>query len=150
MNTFDYESYPGYYQYEALNSRNPVQRFWHQKKLEFVKAKLGSLDGQKVLDAGCGSGHLCFALADSCKEVIGIDISYNAIEFAQNTRKKLNVSNVTFIKTERDSFPFPSESFDVVIMMELIEHLENPTILLTEALRVLKRRCRLFITTPTY
>lgn len=150
MNTFDYESYSGDYQYRALHGRNPVQRFWHQKKLEFAKEKLGALHGKKILDVGCGSGHLCFALAGSCKEIIGIDISQHAIEFAQNMKQKLNLSNVIFMKTDPDSFPFQSESFDAVIMMELVEHLENPAFLLAEALRVLKKNGRIFITTPNY
>lgn len=53
------------------------------------------------------------------------------------------------LNLERDPFPFPSETFDLVLCMEVLEHLvHSPTHMLAEAHRVLKPGGRLFISTP--
>jgi len=53
------------------------------------------------------------------------------------------------LNLERDPFPFPPETFDLVLCMEVLEHLvHSPTHMLAEAHRVLRPGGRLFISTP--
>lgn len=54
------------------------------------------LSGMRVLDAGCGVGLYTLYMADSAKEVIGIDHSLRRIEVADGTRQALGYENVRF------------------------------------------------------
>jgi glycosyltransferase involved in cell wall biosynthesis/2-polyprenyl-3-methyl-5-hydroxy-6-metoxy-1,4-benzoquinol methylase len=78
--------------------------------------------GNSVLDIGCGNGALTFQIAKkTCAPVLGIDISKANIDTA-----KLNFAagNITYrfgdITTD-----LPNEHFDVVVMSNVLEHLEN-------------------------
>ena len=49
-----------------------------------------------VLDVGCGTGKYALAVSDSCKKVIGIDLSSKMIEIAKKKMNETNVTNVEF------------------------------------------------------
>ena len=57
-------------------------------------------DGSSVIDVGCGTGRLCFQLADKCSKVTGVDLSSKNISVANNILSGQNFSNVNFIHTD--------------------------------------------------
>lgn len=87
----------------------------------------------KVLDVGCNDGTFIQLLKEkrSC-DVVGVDISDVAIEAAK--KKGLNVSY-----GDVEKLPFEDHSFDVVICMEVLSHLFDPSKALKEIRRVLKK-----------
>jgi len=74
---------------------------------------------KKVLDASCGCGFGTDILYDICKDILGVDISEEAIEYA---RKRYR-GRFEVIDLDRD---FPGEDFDIVVSFETMEHLDNP------------------------
>jgi len=67
--------------------------------------------------------------------------------FANQPRQE--VYSFAHFNIEQEPFPFPNSSFDVVLLCEVLEHLQNdPIRVLLEIKRVLKRRGRLILTTP--
>lgn len=90
-------------------------------------------DNSKVLDIGCNSGEFMRLLRDKkgCK-VSGAEISVSMIDICK--AKGLNV-----VLCDADKLPFPDESFDVVILMEVLEHFHEPVPYLQEIRRVLKK-----------
>lgn len=88
--------------------------------------------GSKVLDVGCNSGEFMKILRDGkgC-DVVGVDISTNALKLAR--KKKLKVYNAT-----AEKLPFPDQSFDAVIMREVLVHIHEPVKALKEIRRVLR------------
>jgi 2-polyprenyl-6-hydroxyphenyl methylase/3-demethylubiquinone-9 3-methyltransferase len=89
----------------------------------------------KVLDMGCGAGFLTHDLAKLGHEVIGVDLSEKSLEVA----KKLDPTRqVRYLQANVTAVPSPSESFDVVCAMDLLEHVENPSAIVKEASRLLK------------
>ncbi len=148
---FDYDSYEGSYQYDALNSKNLVKKFWHKNKLTLIEKKLILKKTYKILDVGCGSGNLCFFLAKKCEKIVGIDISKNAINFAKDMKQKLSIHNCDFIKvSETKDFPFKKDYFDIIFLSEIIEHLDKPSNIIKKSLNVLKKKGVIFLTTPNY
>jgi SAM-dependent methyltransferase len=88
--------------------------------------------GSRVLDVGCNSGEMMKLLRDAkgC-DVMGVDVSTNALKLAR--KKKLKVYNAT-----AEKLPFLDDSFDVVILREVLVHIHEPVKALKEIRRVLR------------
>jgi SAM-dependent methyltransferase len=90
-------------------------------------------DKVRLLDVGCGSGWSTFAFARSGYDATGIDLNANAFEPAPGHGLTLREGSATDI-------PFHSNSFDVVVSYQCIEHVPNPQKALDEMSRVCKPR----------
>jgi SAM-dependent methyltransferase len=97
------------------------------------------LGGGAVLDAPCGEGALSAALQKEGFEVTSLDINPKA-GATLGTRFQVADLNRTL--------PVADDSFDLVLSVEGIEHLENPHFFLREVNRVMKAGGRLILTTP--
>jgi 2-polyprenyl-3-methyl-5-hydroxy-6-metoxy-1,4-benzoquinol methylase len=106
-----------------------------------------SPDGQKVriLDLGCGNGSFSNTLAELGYMVLGIEESASGIEIAQQ-----NYPNCQFRQGSIYDLSDPAikHSFDVVIAVEVVEHLSNPRALVTAAKYYLKPEGKFLLTTP--
>ena len=78
-------------------------------------------EGNTVLDVGCGNGFLAYDVAKKAKRVVGIDINKKNIEFAKKHYKR---GNLEFIVGDATKYQF-NESFDVIILSNVLEHIEN-------------------------
>lgn len=90
-------------------------------------------NGSTVLDIGTNSGEFMKMLVDGNRGITvkGVDISDVAVEAAKN--KGLDV-----IKGDGENLPFPDNSFDYVVLMEVLSHVHDPKKVLKEIKRVLK------------
>lgn len=100
---------------------------------------LGLPPSAKILDAPCGPGDLAIALDKAGFETWGADIESGAQEFLGERFRIVDLAT---------ALPWTDESFDLLICVEGIEHLENRFSFLREAHRVLRRDGILLITTP--
>jgi SAM-dependent methyltransferase len=107
--------------------------------------KLADIHGSvKVLDVACKHAFLLDLLQEkhlAC-DYYGIDISEKVIE---NLRDKKGTFKVCDVMHE---LPFEDRTFDYIFCLELIEHVENPTLLLNQLKRVLKDDGVLILSTP--
>jgi SAM-dependent methyltransferase len=118
---------------DHLEYSNNYARFRMLKKL---------CDGfESVLEVGCATGHIISRI--EAKRKAGVDVSKVAIFLAKKRHK-----NVEFKVANATKLPFDDKSFDVVILPELIEHLNkrNAIKAIKEASRVAKNK--IIITTP--
>ncbi len=138
----------GEYQYRACHSGWAPQRFWHRAKyLEAVRA-LDVREGDRILDAGCGSGVLAELLARrKGTDVLGLDANPRAIEFASRTFKRRNLAFRTAWLEETD---LPESRFDKIVSLEVLEHLtlEQEQRTLTSFHRLLAPAGLLVVSTP--
>lgn len=106
---------------------------------KFVKSKV-------VLDDGCGTGYgSFFVLKAQPNEVIGIDISVDAIAYA---KKKYRQPRLTFLVGDGTNLPFADETFHVVISSQVVEHIVGYETYIREIVRILKNDGILLISTP--
>ena len=96
-----------------------------------------------VLDIGCGLGYGSKMLHDKGISVYGIDISPNAIDYA-----KEHYPGPVYACCPAENLPFEAKYFDSVVAFEVLEHVSNPSQMLTEVHRVLKEQGSLFVSTP--
>lgn len=101
---------------------------------------------KKVLDVACGTGYGSkYLLSQGAKEVVGVDISDEAIKYA---RQHYTDDKLIFLKADATNLSFPESFFDVVVSFETIEHLENYQKYLSEINRILKTDGILLISSP--
>jgi len=114
--------------------------------LPVIEENLRGYESAAVLDLGCGNGYLAGKVSELGHEVTGCDYSASGIEWARSEREgvKLFQHDIT-TSAMPDEF---TNSFDVVISSEVIEHLLLPRRLIESALGVLKPGGLLVISTP--
>jgi 2-polyprenyl-6-hydroxyphenyl methylase / 3-demethylubiquinone-9 3-methyltransferase len=98
----------------------------------------------RVLDIGCGAGLLSNVLAKHQHQVTGIDLSEKSLHIAQ---KYDDTSSVQYLQANAYSLPFSNGSFDAVCALDILEHVEEPQLLISEAARVLKPKGLFFFHT---
>ena len=107
--------------------------------------------GSDVLDIGCSQGIASILLAREGHRVIGIDREHEAIRAARERLDEEEAQvreRVEFRVGEGRAVGFPSDSFDAVLLGEVLEHQLDPWKLLGEARRVLRAGGRIVLTTP--
>lgn len=108
-------------------------------KEHFVKPMQGLMGPEmRVLDYGCGPGTFMSLIADFCDEIVGVDISQEFVDTTNDLFKELNIENGKAVKVNDAKMDFPDSSFDMVLMVDTIHHIENIQGNLEEAMRVLK------------
>lgn len=104
------------------------------------------VNGKDVLDVACGEGYGSALLAASARHVTGADISADVVEEARKTYARHN--NLQFVHGNAAVLPFASQSFDVVVSFETIEHHDRHEEMLAECARVLRPDGLLILSSP--
>ena len=92
--------------------------------------------GKVVLDVASGEGYGSALLAGQAGNVIGVDLNQAAAEHAKKTYGHL--PNLSFVVADCRSIPIGSESVDLIVSFETIEHIERQDELIKEFVRVLR------------
>ena len=105
------------------------------------------VEGKRVLDIASGEGYGSYWISEKAKEVIGVDISEEAILHAQ---LKYQRSNLSFQKGSVAEIPLADNSVDVIVSFETIEHVDEKLqkLFLKEVKRVLHKDGIFILSTP--
>ena len=120
--------------FDKYRSTNPIHQWLMRGFLGSVLELLGSIEYGSVLEVGCGPGDLATRILPPQVDYLGIDIDEAEIETARNRYPQL-----TFQVGSAYELPLESNSFDLVIACEVLEHLEDPAKALAEIDRGAKR-----------
>lgn len=115
----------------------------NQLRLKFLENSC-SLKGKRILDVGCGGGIFSEALALKGATVTGIDVNADLIAVAASHALDNKIS-IQYESTLIEDFDAPA--FDIVVCMELLEHISNPALLINHCARLLKSGGALFLST---
>ena len=144
--SFDYDSIPvGYYD-AVYSRRRGIQSKWHH--LKFARFHREMIGVRRHLDIGCGPGTFIGSF-DAAQDSVGVDIAEPQIAYA---KERYGGRGRDFQRIELGPLPFDDASFDLVTIIELIEHLppEENDSLIRESMRVLAPDGVLLVSTPNY
>jgi 2-polyprenyl-3-methyl-5-hydroxy-6-metoxy-1,4-benzoquinol methylase len=109
----------------------------HQLTLEMVAA--GGLEtNARILDVGCGPGHLVFDLDRMGFQVTGLDVAPAMIDLCRQHAQALKTEIPRFVTGDVENTGLPSGSFDAVTALGVIEYMESDSPMLREMHRVLR------------
>lgn len=91
--------------------------------------------GTRVLDMGCGDGAIALAFAECGADVVAVDRDPYRIN---NTRELTSHASVKILLADAMASPFPTACFDVVLMVDVLEHVDGPAELLASVARILR------------
>jgi glycosyltransferase involved in cell wall biosynthesis/ubiquinone/menaquinone biosynthesis C-methylase UbiE len=130
----------------TFKNHTQYTRYEDIKRLRFIENEMAkkNLKNIKILDVGCGNGNIAMQLGNSGNEVLGIDISEEAIEKAKQNN---SLSNVTFKHLAVEALAVENK-FDVIVCSEVLEHLHQPEIVVASLEQRLAKDGLLIITVP--
>ncbi|MET0385795.1 MAG: class I SAM-dependent methyltransferase [Polyangiales bacterium] len=118
------------------NSTNPIQRALIDHFLKRVADLVKARQPREILDVGCGEGYVLKALraAGVTCPMRGIDLSESAIADA-----RINVPDAQFDVVDAAELLSRGERYDIVLMLEVLEHLPDPARVLSLVTGIAKR-----------
>jgi 2-polyprenyl-6-hydroxyphenyl methylase/3-demethylubiquinone-9 3-methyltransferase len=120
-------------QFKPLHVFNPVRiGFIRDTILQHLGRDGGGLrplEGVRLLDIGCGGGLLCEPLTRLGAQVVGIDAAERNIEVAR-LHALQSALEIDYRATTAEALVEQGESFDVVLSMEVVEHVADPDLFL--------------------
>lgn len=125
---------------KKYTSKNPLIRFVIHKfvsDLFSIIKRIKLPDKPMVLDAGCGNGFILrFIRKKFSYSLCGLDISKKTLRYSRKLNLKIPLFQASITK-----IPFADETFDLVINLQVLEHLYNPIFAVKELKRVSKKYC---------
>lgn len=108
-------------------------KLWFRKNfLTHVERRVLKQIRGTTLDLGCGRGLFLFYCAHKNSDVIGIDVDKNKIKEA----KTIPINSV--LLGDAYQLPFGDNTFNILVALDILEHLKNPKQVIKEMDRVLK------------
>ncbi|HEX7386691.1 MAG TPA: bifunctional 2-polyprenyl-6-hydroxyphenol methylase/3-demethylubiquinol 3-O-methyltransferase UbiG [Castellaniella sp.] len=104
---------------KTLHDINPL-------RLDWIRTQAGPLDGQAIVDIGCGGGLLSEAMASEGAQVTGIDLAAESLQIARLHGHESGVQVQYECISAEDFATQHAGQFDLVTCMELLEHVPDP------------------------
>jgi len=129
----------------ALNSTGIAERPSAESLAEAVDECIGDRQLNEVLDIGCGGGALLRILGERVQSAVGIDVSRRMRLLARSRMHRAGLANCTVRNGDLVNLPFDDDSFDLVILDEVLDGFDEVVTGLREACRVLRPTGQLLI-----
>lgn len=123
---------------DAARLGNPsfVWRFGQERRLALIESHV-KLEGRRILDLGCGVGEYVRAFERQGAKSIGLDVDLVRLKEARRRSGITHWRDSQYLAAAGETLPFNNGSLDVVILNEVIEHVENDQATLYEISRTL-------------
>lgn len=109
------------------------------------------LRGERVLDLGCGVGARTLAVARAgAAEVVGVDTDPEKVRRAREEADRSSADGILYAAQSGSTLGFVEGRFDVVLLLDVVEHLADPAAVLAECARVLRSGGRVLVGFPPY
>jgi 2-polyprenyl-6-hydroxyphenyl methylase / 3-demethylubiquinone-9 3-methyltransferase len=118
-------------EFKPLHAINPLRLDWIDQ--------LAPLKGKQVLDVGCGGGILADSMARHGAQVLGIDLATKALKVAQLHAIEAKTQGVSYREVSAEDLAAEqSATYDVVTCMEMLEHVPDPSSVVSACAKLVK------------
>jgi len=134
--------------FKPLHKFNPTRIKYLKENIVYnfkLKNKSKPLSGIKILDIGCGGGLLSEPMSRMGANVTGIDASNKNIKIAKVHSKK-NKLKINYLCSSPEKLKI-GKKFDVILNMEIVEHVEDIDFFLKSCSKLLKKKGLMFVAT---
>ena len=134
--------------FKPLHKFNPVRiRYIKDSIIQHfnIKSKKLPLKNISVLDVGCGGGLISVPMKRLGADIVGIDASKNNINVAKNYSNKKNLK-IKYLCSSPEKLRI-KKKFDVLLMLEIIEHVDDTNFFIQQSTKFLKKNGLMFIAT---
>ena len=134
--------------FKPLHKFNPIRIKYIKENIinDFkLKNKTKPLEGINILDIGCGGGLLSEPMCRLGANVTGVDASNRNIKIAKLHAKK-NKLNINYLCSSPEKLKV-NKKFDVILNMEIVEHVEDIQFFLKSCSKLLKKNGLMFVAT---
>lgn len=136
--------------FKPLHKFNPVRLAYIKEKVSArfdrdIKAT-DAFAGLRVLDIGCGGGLLCEPMARLGADIVGVDASATNINVASLHAEQSGLS-IDYRATTAEALSAEGETFDIILNMEVVEHVADVPLFLSECSKMLRPGGLMFVAT---
>lgn len=129
--------------FAGYKSLDLVNKIYQLKAISLISRDWTPRKNSKVLELGCADGSFISHITQKCGGApFGLDISPVSVRLAEKNHVKAKVHDLS------KRLPFSDNSFDLVIALEVIEHLFDTDFFISEIKRVTKKKGLIVISTP--
>ena len=121
----------------------PEENYWFRRHEVVYAAIAAECSDRVVLEAGCGEGYGADLLAGTARRVLALDYDATAVAHVGRRYPRVGPARANLV-----ALPVATGSIDVVVSLQVIEHLWEQERFLRECARVLRPRGRLLVSTP--
>jgi len=133
VSRFDFDLTAGTYDNWYASRRGAMYDRLEKKVIaDFLPAEV---EGKRLLEVGCGTGHWSRFFSEYGFEVTGLDVSERMIDIA----KSKNISNASFQVADGHSLPFPDETFNATAAITTLEFVRDTEAVLQEMIRCTRK-----------
>lgn len=118
-------------EFKPLHQINPL-------RVGYIEDKVNGVFGKRILDVGCGGGILSEALAAKGASVTGLDMAADSLEVAKLHGLESGVKVEYILSTTEDYAQQAVASYDIVVCMEMLEHVPNPASIVMACAKLVK------------
>jgi ubiquinone/menaquinone biosynthesis C-methylase UbiE len=106
------------------------------ERVDYLVEISGVRPDARVLEIGTGPGHVAMGFAQHSGEVVGLDLTAEPLQIAQEKKRERDQENLVLVQADAEDVPFEDHSFDVVCCRLALHHTERPERILEEIARV--------------
>ncbi|MBS9393202.1 MAG: class I SAM-dependent methyltransferase [Dolichospermum sp. LBC05a] len=104
--------------------------------------------GKRVLEIGCGGGNVLYNIRNQFDEIYGVELSSVRANKLQTKFKRLDIKGTIVVENVENGLQFPDNFFDTIIWADVIEHVVDLWVVMTEIQRILAPKGKLVTCTP--
>ncbi len=145
-----YDSYSKEYNVNELGGIEPNKRRKNiiERRIQIITGMGNVVPSFNVLEVGCGTGIYTYEMTKHFNNIIGLDISRGMLIEAKKKIINSTSYNVILVQGDAENIPFKDSSFDRVVSINMLEHLDNVSKSAKEMKRVVKNDGKLLISIP--
>lgn len=119
------------------------ENYWFTRHVAAYALAASRAQRRTVLDAGCGEGYGARMLAETASRVTGVDLDPGVVTHARAT-----YPGIDFLQADLCDLPLPDDGLDLVVSLQVIEHLPDIPRFVAEVARVLRPGGEFVCATP--